>query len=44
MVSEFVNKLGPIKTVYEGMGTSLNMKNISDITKAINIIREQLIN
>lgn len=43
LVSEFVKKLDPIKVVYEGLGTSLNMKNIMDITKAIEGIREQIV-
>jgi hypothetical protein len=43
LVGEFVKKLDPIKTVYEGLGTSLTEKNIMDITKAIEGIREQIV-
>jgi len=42
-VSEFVNNLEPIKTVYAGLTTSLTDKNIIDITKAISIIRNKII-
>jgi hypothetical protein len=43
IVSDFVKKLDPIKTVYEGLGTSLTTQNIMDITKAIGEIREQIV-
>jgi hypothetical protein len=43
MIRDFVNNLGPIKTVYAGLGTSLTMNNIKDITKAISTIREKII-
>lgn len=42
-VNEFVNNLEPIKTVYAGLTTSLTDKNIIDITKAISIIRNKII-
>lgn len=42
-IKEFVDKLEPIKKVYEGLTTSLNNQNIIDITKAIESIRGQLI-
>jgi len=42
-VSDFVKKLDPIKTVYEGLGTSLTEQNIKDITEAISEIREQIV-
>lgn len=42
-LKDFVNKLDPIKKVYEGLGTSLTMQNIMDITKAIEGIRNQII-
>jgi hypothetical protein len=43
LVGEFVKRLDPIKIVYEGLETSLTMKNIMDITKAIEGIREQIV-
>jgi hypothetical protein len=43
MVSDFVKKLDPIKTVYAGLGTSLTEQNIKDITVAINGVREQIV-
>ena len=43
MVSDFVNKLDPIKKVYEELGTSLTEKNIMDITRAIEEIRNQIV-
>jgi hypothetical protein len=42
-LAEFIRKLDPIKKVYEGLGTSLTMKNIMDITKAINEVRAQIV-
>jgi hypothetical protein len=42
-VSEFIKNMDPIKKVYEGLGTSLTMENIKDITKAISTIREKII-
>jgi len=43
MVSEFVRILDPIKKVYEGLDTSLTEQNITEITKAIEGIREQIV-
>jgi hypothetical protein len=43
MVSDFVKKLDPIKTVYAGLGTSLTEQNIKDITVAITGVREQVV-
>jgi hypothetical protein len=43
VLSDFLKKLDPIKKVYEGMGTSLTMQNIMDITKAINEVRVQIV-
>jgi hypothetical protein len=42
-VNEFVTTLEPIRTVYAGLTTSLTDKNIIDITKAIAIIRNKII-
>ncbi len=42
-VKEFVDKLEPIKKVYEGLTTSLTNQNIIDITNAIETIRSQII-
>jgi hypothetical protein len=42
-VKEFVDRLEPMKKVYEGMTTSLTNQNIMDITKAIENIRSQII-
>jgi hypothetical protein len=42
-VKEFVDKLEPIKKVYEGLTTSLTNQNIIDITKAIETIRGQIV-
>jgi hypothetical protein len=42
-VKEFVDKLDPIKKVYEGLTTSLTNQNIIDITNAIESIRNQII-
>ena len=42
-VSDFVNKLEPVKKVYEGLTTSLTEQNIKDITKVITDVREQII-
>lgn len=42
-LKDFVTMLDPIKKVYEGLGTSLTMQNIIDITKAIEGIRSQMI-
>jgi hypothetical protein len=42
-VGDFVKRLDPVKTVYEGIGTSLTDKNIQDITKVIGEVREQIV-
>jgi len=42
-VTDFLKKLDPIKKVYAGLGTSLTMQNIMDITKAINEVRAQIV-
>jgi hypothetical protein len=42
-LKEFVDKLDPIKKVYEGLTTSLTNQNIMDITNAIASIREKII-
>lgn len=42
-IKEFVNKLEPIKKVYEGLTTSLTNQNIIDITNAIEKVRSQII-
>jgi hypothetical protein len=43
LISDFILKMEPIKKVYEGLGTSLNDKNIQDITKAIEEVRTKLV-
>jgi hypothetical protein len=43
MIGDFVNNLEPIKKVYAGLGTSLTLDNINDITKAISTVREKII-
>ncbi len=43
LISSFINKLDPIKVVYSRLGTSLTMQDITDITKAIEGIREQIV-
>jgi hypothetical protein len=42
-VSEFVTTLAPIKKVYDTLGTSLTEQNIKDITKAMEEVRNRLI-
>jgi hypothetical protein len=42
-IADFMKKLDPIKKVYAGLGTSLTMQNIIDITKAINEVRAQIV-
>jgi hypothetical protein len=42
-VKEFVDKLEPIRKVYETLSTSLTNQNITDITKAIESIRSQIV-
>jgi hypothetical protein len=43
MISDFVRTMDPIKKVYSGLGTSLTLDNIKDITKAITTIRGKII-
>lgn len=43
LVADFIKKLDPVNEVYKGLGTSLTMQNIKDITKAITIIRDQIV-
>jgi hypothetical protein len=43
MISDFISKMEPMKKVYEGIGTSLTIENIKDITTAIASIRKQII-
>lgn len=42
-VRDFVQVLDPIKKVYEGLGTSLTMQNIKDITVAISGVRQKIV-
>lgn len=42
-VKDFVDKLEPIKKVYEGLTTSLTNQNIVDITNAIASIRSKIV-
>jgi hypothetical protein len=42
-LSDFVQKLNPMKKVYEGLGTSLTEQNILDIKTAIVGIRSQVV-
>ena len=42
-IKEFINNLDPIQKVYQGLTTSLTLKNIKDITNSINIVREKII-
>jgi hypothetical protein len=42
-VGNLIKNLEPIQKVYQGIGTSLTLNNIKDITKAINTIREKII-
>jgi hypothetical protein len=42
-LKEFVDKLEPIKKVYEGLTTSLTNQNIMDITKAIESVRSKIV-
>jgi len=43
MISDFIKQLDPIKNVYAGIGTSLTMQNIMDITKVITEVRTQAV-
>ncbi len=42
-LNDFLMKLEPIKTVYKDLGTSLTEQNIKDITKAIELVRGQIV-
>ena len=42
-ISDFLAKLEPIKEVYKDLGTSLTEKNIKDISKAIGVVRAQIV-
>ncbi len=42
-IKEFINKLEPVKKVYDGLTTSLTNQNIIDITNAIEKVRGQII-
>jgi hypothetical protein len=42
-VKDFVDKLDPIRKVYSGLTTSLTNKDISDITKAMESVRSQIV-
>jgi hypothetical protein len=42
-LKKFVDMLEPMKKVYQGLDTSLTMQNIMDITKAIEGIRDQMV-
>lgn len=42
-IKDFINKLEPIKKVYDGLTTSLTNQNIIDITNAIEKVRGQII-
>ena len=41
-IKEFIEKLEPIKKVYEGLSTSLTLQNIYDISKAVAEVRSQI--
>lgn len=43
VVANFVNKLEPVRKVYEGVGTSLTEQNIIDITRAVAEVRSKVI-
>jgi len=43
VIKDFLTKLEPIKTVYNTLGTSLTEQNIKDITKAIELVRAQIV-
>jgi hypothetical protein len=43
IVSDFIKVLNPVTEVYKGIGTSLTDQNIKDITKAVGLVREQLV-
>lgn len=43
VISDFLGKLEPVSNVYKGLGTSLTMQNIIDITNAINQVRAEIV-
>jgi len=43
LMADFLKKVEPIKNVYAGLSTSLTEQNIIDITKAIETVREQVV-
>lgn len=42
-IKAMLELLEPMKTIYEGLDTSLSLKDVDDITKAIESIREKMI-
>ena len=42
-IAEFITQLEPIKKVYAGLTTSLTAQNIKDITKAMEEVRDQIV-
>lgn len=42
-VSDFLTLLEPVKTLYEGIGTSLTEQNIKEITRVISVVREEIV-
>jgi hypothetical protein len=42
MIKDFIDTLEPIKKVYSGLGSSLTLENIKDITTAINTVRSKI--
>jgi hypothetical protein len=44
LIKEFLTDLEPIRTVYAGIQTSLNMQNVTDITNAVAAVRAKLTN
>jgi hypothetical protein len=42
-IKEMLKNMEPIQKVYQGLGTSLTLNNIKDISKAINTVREKLV-
>ncbi len=42
-IKEMLKNMEPIRKVYQGLGTSLTLNNIKDISKAISTVREKII-
>jgi hypothetical protein len=42
-IKEMLKNMEPVKKVYDGLGTSLTLNNIKDITKAISTVRAKII-